>query len=766
MATASLKEFDYVCAIERFYTRPDVIPEREKPEFDENALVVLKKRYLKKDDQGNVVESPQEMLTRVAENVAEAEERYEAKDDRDWVVVEFYNLMARREFIPNSPTLMNAGRDLQQLAACFVLPVDDSMESIFQAVKEAALIHKSGGKFLHAALQHHEILEVLLALANRLFNAATETIKQGGTRRGANMGILRIDHPDIEEFITCKRDNSSLTNFNISVAVTSEFMKCVQENKEFPLINPHSHQVVKHINARQIFHQLIEMAWKNGDPGIVFIDRINEDNPTPQLGEIESTNPCGEQPLLPYEACNLGSINLEKMLRFDEATQTWEIDWNHMERTIYWSVRFLDDVIDMSDYPLRKVTEMARNNRKIGLGLMGWAGMLFRLDIPYDSDEALALAEKIMKFIQLKSKEASAALAEMRGVFPNWDKSIYVSEGFRIRNATTTTIAPTGTISIIAGCTSGIEPLFALCFYRNVLGGEKLIEVNSIFKEVAEQKNFYSEELMQKIAEVGSIQNIAEIPEEIKRVFITAHEVTPEWHIRHQAMYQKYVDNAVSKTINFPKKATLKDVEDAYTLAYEKGCKGITIYRDGSRDEQVLNIGVKVKSKGAQTKPELTLKERPQAMMPSGQTLSASPQSNPPLSRDRTSWHGELPIISPPNKAGVAYLLLPLNYDGLTGRNGSDSSEKKLPDNLSFSSISQLFTPLGLPLQPAVPQTEGDVAPIPIGAGHFKFYAMVPGVSESNGKKSRRLLCPECNTPMRFEEGCYSCPSCGYSRCS
>ncbi len=566
---------------------------RDDLKLSRNAAKVLENRYLIKDGRGAVVEMPSGMFRRVAKNVAQADLNYESTADVEGIEKEFYHIMTNLEFLPNSPTLMNAGTELQQLSACFVLPVEDSMKGIFGALKSMALIHQSGGGtgFSFSRLRPTgDIVKSTSGVASgplsfmRIFDVSTDVIKQGGRRRGANMGILRVDHPNIFEFITSKEQEGILSNFNISVAVTDKFMEAVKNDGVYDLINPRSGRTVKSQRARDVFDLMATMAWRTGDPGIIFLDRINRDNPTPQVGRIESTNPCGELPLLPYESCNLGSINLSRMVK------DGEIDWDKLADKVHLAVHFLDNVIEMNKYPLPEIEAITKANRKIGLGVMGYADMLVQLGVPYDSDKAVETARELMRFINEGARKASIELARVRGSFPNFEESVWGERGYEaMRNAALTTVAPTGTISIIAGTSSGIEPLFAVSFMRTVMGTQ-LLEVNSVFEEIARKEGFYSKDLMVRIARLGSIQGIEEIPEDVRRVFVTSLDIDPVWHVRMQAAFQEHVDNAVSKTVNLPSDASIEDVRRIYLMAHGLGCKGITVYRYGSKPEQVLTI--------------------------------------------------------------------------------------------------------------------------------------------------------------------------------
>ncbi len=560
-----------------------------------NAILVLERRYLRKDEKGRVIESTAQMFRRVAKSMAEVEKQY-GKSHAEVVRYEdeFYRMMTSLEFIPNSPTLMNAGTMFGQLSACFVLPIEDSIEGIFDTLKTAAIIHKTGGGtgFSFSRLRPRgDVVRTTGGIASgaisfaKIYDTATEVMKQGGRRRGANMGILRVDHPEIMDFIVAKEREGVLRNFNISVAVTDKFMEAVEKDGDFELINPRNGEVVKTLKARAIWNLIIMMAWKNGEPGIIFIDTINRHNPTPQVGEIESTNPCGEQPLLPYESCNLGSIDVSKFV-IDEK----RVDWERLRQTIRLAVRFLDDVIDANKYPFPEIESITKANRKIGLGIMGFADMLIKLGVPYNSEKAREIAENLMKFATNEARRMSVELGEEKGSFPNFKGSMWEKEFKAMRNATVTTIAPTGTISTIAGCSQGIEPLFAICYIRELAEslGRSLVEINPLFENIAIREGFYSEELMKKIAKKTSVQDIEEIPEHLRGVFVTAHDISAEWHVRMQAVFQKYTDNAVSKTINFPNWATPNEIEKAYLLAYKLGCKGITVYRHGSREVQIL----------------------------------------------------------------------------------------------------------------------------------------------------------------------------------
>jgi ribonucleoside-diphosphate reductase alpha chain len=781
--------------------------ERTLP-LSENALRVLRRRYLKRDTEGNVIETAEEMFRRVAQNISQADLKYDPDADVLALEQEFYDLMTGLEFLPNSPTMMNAGRELQQLSACFVLPVGDSMDSIFEAVKNTALIHKTGGGtgFSFSRIRPRD--DVVLSTKGvssgpisfmTVFNAATETIKQGGTRRGANMAILRVDHPDIMDFISCKEDNEKLTNFNISVGITEKFMQAVEYDQEYDLVNPRTKKVQRRLRAKEVFDRIVEHAWLNGEPGIVFLDRLNKDNPTPNMGDIESTNPCGEQPLLPYESCNLGSINLSLMVQGDEGSK--EVDWERLDRVVRSAVHFLDNVIDVNAYPLPEIEKMTKGNRKIGLGVMGFADMLAQLRIPYDSERGVDIAEKVMHFIQDQGRKASVELAETRGVFPNFKGSRYdVYDGPRLRNATVTTIAPTGSISIIGDASPGVEPYFALAFTRNVLENEKLVSVNKYFEELARTEGFYSEDLMGEIAKHGSVKDNEEVPTWVQRIFSTAHDITPEWHVKMQAAFQKFTDNAVSKTVNFPNKASTEDVDRVYMLAYHSGCKGVTIYRDGSRDAQVISTG-----KTAQIQAEARAAMAPQAEL---DVRQRSPRKRPVVTMGSTERM----------RTGCGYLYVTINEDedGLCelftqmGKGGGCAAS----NSEAVARLCSLAFRSGVDSHSIIKQLKGIRCPSPAmdtggvirscsdavakaleryierredrlrrEAEEKAIEAEVDrGMAELVDKLSTQATvtttiepprdydgncpeCPDCGSLVEYSEGCIVCRSCGYSKC-
>lgn len=763
--------------------------------LSENALRVLERRYLSKDDKGNLNETAEDMFRRVARNIAKAESAYGGAKDMTLAEEAYYSIMARADFLPNSPTLMNAGRDLQQLSACFVLPVEDSMESIFDAVRDTALIHKSGGgtgfSFSRLRASGSRVKSTSGVSSGpisfmRVFDAATESVKQGGTRRGANMGILRVDHPDVLDFIDCKKSMVEFTNFNISVAFTDVFMQAVENDAEYDLIEPSSKEAIGRLKAREVYDKIVNSAWKNGDPGIVFIDRINRDNPTPHIGEMESTNPCGEQPLLPYESCNLGSINLSNMV-----DEEGVIDWAKLKRVTHLSVRFLDDVIDMNNYPLKKIGEMTRSNRKIGLGVMGWADMLIKLGVPYNSEGAIKLASEIMAFVDTESKKASHNLAVVRGAFPNFEGSVYDKPGASpIRNATTTTIAPTGTISIIAGCSSGVEPLFALSYIRTVMDKDKLVEIHPIFEKIAEERGFADEELMERVAYEGHIEKETDLPADVRGTFVTAHGIAPEWHVRMQAAFQLSTDNAVSKTVNFPNEATVEDVRAVYDLSYQLGCKGVTIYRDGSRDAQVLSTGsTYAKEETKEVEPTENIhKPKPRPEVMEGYTQKIN-----------TGCGAMYVTINHDHETGKAFEL----FTQIGKAGGCAASQ-----NESIGRLVSLALRSGVDVDDVRKQLLGISCHQPAWEKGAKIYSCADAISKAIGRwqvarrhqeeakaeagegngngngatpapmHSAPLIeiksyagalaggaCPECGSGLEHVEGCLKCGGCGYTKC-
>lgn len=762
--------------------------------LSENSLKVLERRYLMKDNDGKVIEKPQELFRRVAKAIAAADKLYGIKDAEAAKTEEaFYRIMTELEFMPNSPCLMNAGRELGQLSACFTLPIDDSMDSIFETLKATAMIHKSGGGtgFSFSRLRpKNSVVKTTGGVASgpvsfmKVYDSATEAVKQGGTRRGANMGILRVEHSDILEFIACKDNNREINNFNISVAITDDFMQKLERGEDYDLIDPHTHQTVERVNAKQVFDLIVKQAHKNGEPGIIFIDRINHDNPTPKLGKIESTNPCGEQPILPYESCDLGSVNLDRM--YKQVGSRYEIDWGKLKETTHLAAHFLDNLIDINKFPLPQIEKATKLTRKVGLGVMGWASLLIRLGIPYNSEEAVALAEKVMSFILQEAIKESERLAQERGTFPAFKGSIYDKKDhcLKIRNATLTTIAPTGTISIIAGpCSSGIEPLFAIVYHRNVMDNDKLIEVDPLFEEIAREKGFYSRELMERIAQEGSLQHVEGVPEEIKRIFVTAHDISPEWHVRMQAAFQKYVHNATSKTINFPHDAALEDVRKSYLLAYELGCKGITIYRDRSREEQVLNIARKEEAKAGEQKilkasGKIAPRPRPEVIMGTT-TKVATGCGNLYVTINIDEQGRPFELFTQMGKAGgcaASQLEAIGRLVSLAFRSGievkviieqlrnircpSPSWEK---GQRIFSCADAIARVIEQRLvNEATVKVNVDSLHIPMKHSHEDAGASTTDAGDTGSIVG---VCPDCGGALRHEEGCQKCQACGFSKC-
>jgi ribonucleoside-diphosphate reductase alpha chain len=805
------------------------------PRLSPNALRVLEKRYLAKNEEGKVIETPEQMFRRIAKNLAAPDRLYEPQADLAAVEEEFYDLMSQLRFLPNSPTLMNAGRELQQLSACFVLPVGDSMEEIFETVKQAAIIHKTGGGtgFSFSRLRpKDDVVRTTGGVASgpvsfmKVFNHATEAVKQGGTRRGANMGILRVDHPDILEFITCKADTREITNFNISVAVTRKFMEAYEKDGEYDLISPRNGKVVRRLSARMVMDKIAEQACATGEPGLFFIDTTNDTNPTPHVAAIEATNPCGEQPLLPYESCNLGSINLEKHLK--QNGDRFMIDWVSLERTIRSSIHLLDNVIDANRYPIPEIEIITKANRKIGLGVMGFARMLFKLGVRYDSDKGIEMGRTVMNFIQDIGYDESTCLAERRGTYPNWKGSLHDKRGQRVRNSYVTTVAPTGTLSMIADTSGGCEPEFSLIWYKNVMGGEHLPYVLDHFIEVAKREGFWTEDLLDRIVNHhGSVRGIDRVPAAWQDVFITAHDIAPEWHVRMQAAFQEFTDSAVSKTINLPSHATSKEVSEAYLLAYQLNCKGITVYRDGARPDQVMNVGkekkkaevdekkvqvevneVKAKVEEPSSAPTLNVQEAPLA--PVGIAPLIAPKPRPQIltgttTRKRTSC-GDLyltinrdeekrpfeafatmgkqggcegsfneaigRLISLCLRAGVqprdiVKQLIGIRCDKPYGVGperilSCSDAVAKIFNEAFKTEVSEKRYP-DQATEGLSGFPEGEIAPPSIAGGSQTAQAAVLSGVQQVRKVS--FPCPDCGLELVFAEGCEKCYHCNYSRC-
>jgi ribonucleoside-diphosphate reductase alpha chain len=828
-----------------------------RAELSDNARIVLAKRYLRKDENGKPVEEPEEMFWRVAMTIAAADAKYGAGEDEVRALAkEFYLLMTRRLFEPNSPTLMNAGRPLGQLSACFVLPVDDALSNnqsgVYDTLRSMAMVHQSGGGtgFSFSRIRPSgDIVRSTTGVASgpisfmSLYDSSTEVVKQGGTRRGANMGILRVDHPDIEDFIDCKQDITKITNFNISVAITDAFMRAVDKGEAYDLVNPRTGKVVGQKDARQIFDKIVQNAWKTGEPGVFFIDRANFYNPVPHLGSYEATNPCGEQPLLPYDVCNLGSVNVGAFVRDDvPATADWyeRIDWKEYRRVTRLSTHFLDNVIDANQYPLPEITDLANRIRRIGLGVMGFADLLVRLGIPYNSEDGVEVGRRVMEFLDEESKKESERLAEIRGAFPEWEQSIWgpdetaarAPNGERIRplrklrNCNVTTVAPTGTISIFAGCSSGIEPLFAVAFMRNQ-AGSLMPDVNEDFVKAAQEGGWYSAELMERIAREGHI-HFSEVPESTQRAFSTAHDITPEWHVRMQAAFQEHCDSAISKTTNFPNEATVDDVRKIYELAFDLGAKGVTVYRDGSRDGQVLSTGA-TKTPAQQADDAARVAEAAERVAEQAERIAK-------LEREMARLRGELSQAEAaaaharrqkrkrPNvlngttrkmSSPLGDVFVTINEDvehkpfevfATLGKAGSVA----MADVEAIGRLISLALRFGIPVNDVYSQLRGISSDRAIGFGDNKVLSVPDAIAQALGLREREKAgiqqelipevvggatevvelpesldaqpqlpfnnyaaeaetfmgtCPDCSSQLEFAEGCKKCHACGYSEC-
>ncbi len=742
--------------------------ENHDPKLSANALTVLERRYLRRDEQGRATERPRDLFWRVARFVAAGDAAYGSdKEQIEATAAEFYESMAQLDFLPNSPTLMNAGRSLGQLSACFVLPVGDSMEEIFQANKQAALIHKSGGGtgFSFSRLRpRNSVVASTQGVASgpvsfmRVFNASTEAVKQGGTRRGANMAVLRVDHPDILEFIACKNDTSEFTNFNISVALTDLFMTAVADDTTYELFDPHTADVYLadgkpvSLQAREVFAAIVDQAWRTGEPGVIFLDRMNQANPTFPEEVIEATNPCGEQPLPPYDSCNLGSIHLSRFVldplpeSYSSSSPEDGIDWSRLGNVVSRSVHFLDNVIDQNQYPLPEIEEQTKRNRRIGLGVMGWADLLVKLGLPYNSQAAFDLGAKVMEFISSEGTKQSSRLAKSRGRFPGWEKSRHARENVAMRNATVTTVAPTGTISIIAGCSSGIEPYYAIAFERNVMDGTRLIELNPLFEKAARQEGFFSKDLIATVAGTRSLADLADVPDYVKSIYLTAADIGPEDHVRMQAAFQRHTDSSVSKTINFPASADREAIRTAFLQAYQDGCKGLTVYRDQSRPNQVLSTSIREDASSEVAIRPDTLKGVTEKIRTGYGNLYVTVNFRDGQPFEVFAQIGRSGYTTMADTEAICRLISLAMRSGVT----APSIVRQLR---GIGGSSQVFS------------SGARVTSIPDAIAQV--LARQAGIDTTEGARgsSEHEICPDCSSAMIFASGCYGCQSCGYSSC-